>query len=169
MATRSFFIQSPEDARRHITLLASGLKKVAIAASVGGIGCTALAVLVTHFLVLRGTQSNPTPGFQETSAITLVAWSLAVGMLLFSGLYFVSGWALEKQKLWARYVAAGTFLLKILVCVWLGRGSVAAMIVFLLIASGDLYGLWVLLSKETGQLLQAEPAADKPTNLVSSR
>ncbi len=175
MATRSFFIQSPEDARRHMNLLASGLKKVALAGAVGGAGCTALAVFLTNVLIIRGTQANPAPGSQETSTITVVAWSLAIAMLLFSGLYYLSGWAIEKQKPWSRYAASGTFLLKILLCVWIGRGSVAAMIVFLLIATGDFYGLWVLLSKVTGSLFSSSPisssdttqAPAKPANLVT--
>lgn len=167
MATRSFFIQRPEDARRHMDLLAKGLKKVALAGWVGGAGCTALAVMVTHFLVNRGPQNNPVPGFQETSGITFVTWFMAIGLLLFSSLYFVCGWALGKQKKWARYASAATFLSKILLCVWLGRGTVAAMIVFLLIASWDFYGLWVLLSKETAQVFQPAQAATKPANLVT--
>ena len=169
MATSSFFIQSPENARRHINLLATGLKKVAIAGCVGGVACTALAVLLIHFLVIRGTPANPVPGFKEMSGIVLVAWVMAVGMLLFSSLYYVCGWALSKQKPWARYAAAGTFLLKILLCVWLGRNSIAAMVLVLMIAGWDFYGLWVLLSKETAQLLHLAPTDARPANLVESR
>jgi hypothetical protein len=57
-----------------------------------------------------------------------------------------------------------------LLCVWLGRGAVGAMIVFLLIAAWDFYGLWVLLSKETGQLFSSRETSQvsvKPANLVT--
>ena len=73
---------------------------------------------------------------------------MASALLVFSSLYYVSGWGLDHQKNWARYFATGTLLAKVLLCVWLGRSSLAAMILFLLIASWDFYGLWVLLSKE---------------------
>ena len=59
---------------------------------------------------------------------------------------------------------------KVLLCVWLGRGAVVAMIVFLLVAAWDFYGLWVLLSKETGQLFSSRETSQvgvKPANLVT--
>jgi hypothetical protein len=95
---------------------------------------------------------------------------MAIALLIFSSLYFVSGWGLSCQKMWARYAAAGTFVAKVLLCMWLGRATISAMIVFLLIASWDLYGLWVLLARETGQLFsspQSSQASIKPANLVT--
>jgi hypothetical protein len=179
MARGSFFIQNQDAAQRHVALLAKGLKKVAIAGWVGGAGCTALAALVSHFLVTGSTASNSIPGARETSSITLVTWFLALTLLFFSSLYYLSGWSLERQKSWSRYLAAGTFLAKVLLCAWLGRGSFSAMFVFLLIASWDFYGLWVLLSKQTGQFFSsplsssktsapdASQAPVKPANLVT--
>jgi ABC-type multidrug transport system permease subunit len=170
MASRSFFIQSSEDAQRHIALLAKGLKTVAKIALVGGAGCGVLAILLSHFLVTPHPQPNAVPGVQELSGIAFVAWFMATTMLLFACLYFVSGWGLSHRKPWARYTAAATFVAKVLLCVWLGRGSAGAMIVFLVIASGDFYGLWVLLSKETEQFLsspKATQASIKPANLVT--
>jgi hypothetical protein len=44
------------------------------------------------------------------------------------------------------------------------------MIVFLLVSGWDVYGLWVLLSKETGELFsssQVSQASVKPANLVT--
>jgi hypothetical protein len=170
MASRSFFIQNPEDALRHVDLLAKGLNKLAIAGWVAGGGCTILAALVGHFLVTRSPQPNGVPGLQEISGVTLVAWFMAIALLFFSSLYFVAGRGLARRKSWARHTAAGVFMLKVLLCVWLGRGSVGAMIVFLTIAAWDLYGLWVLMAKETGQLFTAsesqQPSA-KPANLVT--
>ena len=52
-------------------------------------------------------------------------------------------------------MAAAMFLAKVLLCVWLGRGSIGAMIVFLIVAAWDIYGLWVLLAKESGQLFSS--------------
>lgn len=174
MASRSFFIQRHEDAVRHVDQLAKGLKKIAIAGWVAGAGCTVLALLVSHFIVTRGPQPNPVPGFQEISGITLVTWFMAIALLAFSTLYFISSWGLVRRKPWSRHAAAGTFLLKVILCVWLGRGTLAAMVVFLGIASCDLYGLWVLLSQETGQLFRSPvqssettQAPAKPANLVT--
>jgi len=177
MASRSFFIQHPEDALRHVNTLAKGLKKVAIAGWIAGAGCTVLALMVSHFIM--APSRVPKPGFQEITGITLVAWFLALSLLLFSSLYFVAGSALAQRKPWARNVAGGTFLLKVLLCAWLGRGSLAGMVLLLGIAGCDLYGLWVLLSKQTGQLFQppaqssetqssdTAQAPAKPANLVS--
>lgn len=174
MASRSFFIQRHEDALRHVDQLAKGLKKIAIAGWVAGAGCTLLALLVSHFMVTRSPQPNPVPGFQEISGVTLVTWFMAIALLAFSTLYFISGWGLERRKPWSRHAAAGTFLLKAILCVWLGRGSLAAMIVFLSIAGCDLYGLWVLISDQTGQLFRSPApspettqAPAKPANLVT--
>lgn len=86
------------------------------------------------------------------SGIVFVAWFMASALLLFSTFYFIAGWSLSQRKAWARYTGATAFVFKVLLCVWLGRGSIGAMIVFLLIAGWDFYGLWVLLSKETGQI-----------------
>jgi hypothetical protein len=167
----SFLIQRREDALRHVNLLAKGLKKVALVGVVGGAGCGVMAVLLGHFLTTPASpQANPVPGFLELSGITFVATFMAIALLLFSSLYFISGWGLAKQKGWARYTAAATFMAKVLLCVWLGRASVQTMIVFLLIASLDFYGLWVLLSKETGQLfssLDPSQSSVKPANLVT--
>src|SRR6202034_3885134 len=102
-----------------------------------------------------GTQSNAVPGAQELSGIAFIAWFMAAAMVVFSGLYFVAGWGLSHRKPWARYTAAAAFLAKLLLCLWLGRVSVGAMIVFLCVAGLDFYGLWVLLSKETEQLLSS--------------
>lgn len=90
---------------------------------------------------------------------------MSIAMLVFSTLYFISGWGLSQQKPWARYMAAATFIFKLLVCVWLGRGSVGAMLVLLMVAGWDMYGLWVLLSKGTAQVFgspQVSPAFESP-------
>lgn len=157
MASRSFFIQRSEDAVRHVATLTKGLRKMAIAGWVGGFASTLLAMLVTHFVAPPAVAPNATPGVHEISGILFVAWFMALAMLLFSTLYFVAGWGLAQKKSWGRYAAAGSFLLKILLCVWLGRGSFSAMFVFLLIAGWDFYGLWVLLSKETALLFEPSP------------
>jgi len=175
MATGSFsvkapFVQTREDALRHVTLLTKGLKKVAWAGLVGGSGCGVLAWLLGQFLVSPTPQPNAIPGARELSGISFVAWFMSIALLAFSILYFIAGWGLSRQKSWARYVAALVFLSKVLLCVWLGRGSIGAMIVFLFVASWDIYGLWVLLSKETGQLFSSSPASQanhKPANLVT--
>jgi hypothetical protein len=170
MASRSFFIQSPEDAQRHFALLLKGLKSVAVVALVGGAGCGFMAILLSHFLAAPSTQSNAVSGPQLLSGISFFAWFMAAAMLVFSGLYFVAGWGLSHRKPWARYTAAAAFLAKLLLCVWLGRVSVGAMIVFLCIAGLDFYGLWVLLSKETEQYLSSPKttqASIKPANLVT--
>jgi hypothetical protein len=167
----SFLIHRREDALRHLNLLAKGLRKVALVGVVGGAGCGVMAAFLGHFLVAPSSpQANAVPGFQELSGITFVAAFMATALLLFSGLYFISGWGLARQLGWARYTAAATFVAKVLLCVWLGRASVGAMIVFLLVAVLDFYGLWVLLSKETGQLFSSidpsQPSV-KPANLVT--
>lgn len=166
MASGSFFIQRPEDALRHLSTLTKGLKKIAIAGWLGGVACTAMAALLTHYLT-PPVQANGAPGVREISGIVVVAWFMAIALLLFSTLYFISGWGLSHQKIWGRYAASGTFLSKVALCAWLGRGSGGALITFLLIAAWDFYGLWVLLSKETGQLFTAPArqfAAIKPTS-----
>lgn len=152
MASRSFFLQRPEDALRHLNLLAKSLKKLALVGFVGGAGCSVMALLLRSFLVSPAPLPNAPPGLREMSGITLVASFMAIALLAFSALYFVSGWGLSHQKAWGRYIASGTFLVKLLLCVWLGRATFSSMFVFLLIASWDIYGLWVLLSKTTGQL-----------------
>lgn len=179
---RPVFIQRPEDAQRHIDLLAKGLKKVALAGWAGGAGCAFLTLFVARLLVATSGQPSNLPGVHEISGITFVAAFMATALLLFSTLYFVSGWGLSHQAEWARYTAAGTFIAKILLCLWLGRGSIGAMILFLLVAGWDFYGLWVLLSKATATLLttsesnatsskpasaNSKPASAKPANLVT--
>jgi len=170
MAGRTFFLQHPDDARRHVDLLARGLKKIAYLGWTAGAGCAALAYLVGHFMVTRSTEPNSLPGFQEISGITFVTLFMAIALLAYSTLYFVSGRGLAQQKPWARYLASGTFLTKVLLCVWLGRGSIRAMVVFLVIAVWDFYGLWVLLSSAAGQLFAAPESAQagvKPANLAT--
>lgn len=148
---RSLFVRTQEDALRHLDQLAKGLKKVGIVGLIGGASCGVMAVLLGRVLV---TQQQPTtvPGLHEMSGVTFVAAFMATALLVFSSLYLLAAWGLPQRKSWARYTAAATFLAKLLLCVWLGRGSFAAMLVFLMVAGWDLYGLWVLLSKETGQL-----------------
>lgn len=157
MAARSLFLQQPENALRHLTTLTKGLKKIAIAGWIGGVASTILAVLVTHSIAPPAAAPSATPGVHEISGVLFVAWFMALAMLLFSTLYFIAGWGLAQRKPWGRYAGAASFLVKILLCVWLGRGSFAAMFVFLLIAAWDFYGLWVLLSKETALLLEPSP------------
>ncbi len=156
MARGSFFVQTPEAALRHVKVLANGLKKVAYAGFAGGAGCGVIALLVGHYVVTPGPRSSTLPGFRELSGIAFVAWFMTLALLIFAALYFLAGWGLSQQKPWARYAAAAVFLSKILLCVWLGRGSFAAMLIFLVVASWDIYGLWVLLAKETGQLLGSQ-------------
>jgi hypothetical protein len=163
MAGSSFFVQTPEAALRHVNLLAKGLKKVAWAGLAGGVGCSALAALVSHLLVTSSPQPITTPGFREMSGITFVTWFMALALLGFSTLYLIAGWGLSNQNPWARYMAAAVFLAKVLLCVWLGRGSLGAMIVFLTVAVWDIYGLWVLLAKESGQLFTSSPGTSSET------
>ena len=156
MTTRSFFVQRPEDALRHLKILADGLNKLALAGWISG-GCSALLAL------LMGRFLNPHPqpgatGTQEMSGIVLFAWFIAAILLVFSTLYFVAGKGLEQRKNWARNTAAAAFLAKVLLCMWLGRGSLGAMLVLLTIATWDLYGLWVLAAKETGLLFTTTAA-----------
>jgi hypothetical protein len=170
MAIGSFFIQRPEDALRHLKLLTTGLKKVAWAGLIGGFGCTAMAVFLGRVLVVGSPNANATPGSLEMSGIAFVAWFIAIALIVFSGLYLIAGWGLSHQKRWARYAAGAVFLSKVLLCVWLGRATLASMAIFLLVAGWDLYGLWVLLSKETGQLFSSSEASQvsvKPANLVT--
>ncbi len=168
MTSGSFFVQTSEDALRHVNLLANGLKKVAIAGWICGAGCGAMAILLARILI-NPDHSNSAPG-HEMAGLTFVAAFMASALLVFSTLYFLSGWGLSHQLPWARYAAAGTFLAKILLCVWVGRGSFRGMIFFLMVAAWDFYGLWVLLSKETGQLLtstEVRQPSGKPANLVT--
>jgi hypothetical protein len=175
MAGSSFSLQSPfiqtrEDALRHVSQLAARLKKVALVGITVGVACGVMAMLLGRILVNPGAQSSTMPGFQEMSGITLVAAFMAGALIVFSSLYLLAGWGLSQHKPWARYAGAATFFAKLLLCVWLGRGSLRAMILFLLVAGLDLYGLWVLLARETGQLF-ASPATSqpnaKPANLVT--
>lgn len=170
MATGSLFLRNQEHALRHVTLLAKGLRKVAIAGLVGGVGCGVIAALLGRFLEAPASSSNAIPGFHELSGIGFVAAFMATALIGFSVLYLIAGWGLSHQKPWARYMAAGTFLLKVLLCVWLGRSSFGSMFIFLLVASWDIYGLWVLLSKETGLLFttpETSQVSGKPANLVT--
>ena len=167
---KSPFVRTREDALRHVNLLGRGLKKVAWAGLIGGLCCGVLAVLEAHFLTSPSPQPNAILGAPELSGISFIAWFMAIALLVFSILYYTAGWGLSRQKSWARYTAAATFAVKIGICVWLGRGSIAAMAVFLLVASWDFYGLWVLLSKETGHLFSSSHISQvsaKPANLVT--
>jgi hypothetical protein len=168
MARGSIFIQRHEDAVRHVALLAKGLKKVAMVGAVGGLGCTALAMFLTHVLIPPNAHGNAIPGAHEMSGITFVTWFMALALLFFSSLYYVAGWGLANQKGWGRYVGAAAFLLKAMLCIWLGRSSVQTMVVFLFVATWDFYGLWVLLSKETAHLFtspEVRTATVKPADL----
>jgi hypothetical protein len=167
---RPLFIQRPADALRHVDLLAKGLKKVALVGLVGGGACGAMAVLLGRFLLTYSSNPDNSSGFQGMSGVTFVAWFMAVALITFSCLYLIAGWGLSHKKTWARYTAGVVFTVKVLLCIWLGRGSLGAMIVFLLIAGLDLYGLWVLLSKETGHVfssLETSQPGAKPANLVT--
>jgi hypothetical protein len=170
MSSGSFFIHRPEDALRHITLLTKGLRQVGIAGLVAGGVCSLLAILLSRFIITPLPQSSPVPGSHEISGVAFATWFMAIAFLVYSGLYLAARWGLARREGWARYVAAAAFLSKILLCAWLGRGSVVAMILFLLIAGCDIYGLWVLLSKETAQLFsspETSQAGVKPANLVT--
>jgi hypothetical protein len=167
MDARSIFIRRPEDAARHVNTLAAGLRRFAISGWISGAACLALALFVSRYLTGFMTHASATSGARETSPIAFLAWAMAIALLVFSTLYFVAGWGLAQKKPWSRYFTAGTFLLKTLLCIWIGLSSPAAMIIFLLLAGWDLYGLWVLMSKEAGQLLsapRATPASVKPVN-----
>lgn len=170
MASGSFFVKSPEDALRHLTQLVQGLKKVAVAGIIGAVVCGVMAMLLSRFLAPYGHRSKATQGFPEMSAIISVVWYIALALIVFSCLYLLVGPGLAQQKPWARYAASGIFLAKVLLCAWMGRGSLRAMVVFMGISGWDFYGLWVLLSKETGQLFsspQATQVTVKPANLVT--
>jgi hypothetical protein len=161
MTSGSFFVQNSEDALRHVNQLADGLKKVALAGWVCGVGCGAMAIMLARMLHTSGN---------GTGGLAFIAGFMAAALFIFSTLYYLSGWGLSRQLPWARYTAAGTFIAKILLCVWLGRSSVAAIIFFLMVAAWDLYGLWVLLSKETGQLFastEVSQASGKPADLAT--
>lgn len=166
MDARSLFIQRPEDAARHVNALATGLRKFAISGWISGAACTAMALFISHYFT--GLITRPgAAGSREANPMAFLAWAVAIALLGFSTLYFVAGWGLAQKKPWSRYAAAGTFLLKTLLCIWVGLSSPAAMVIFLLLAGWDLYGLWVLMSKEAGQLLaspSAAPASVKPVN-----
>jgi len=167
---RSLFVQSPDDALRHVNLLAKGLKQAAIAGSAGAAACGALGFMLNRFTLVHQSGSSVVLPVHEISRIVLAAWTLAIAMLVFSTLYFIAGWGLSRQKEWSRFAAAATFLLKIVLCGWFGHTSLRAALFFLLIAAWDIYGLWVLLAKETGQLLiSPEPGrtAVKPANLAT--
>lgn len=173
MDARSIFIQRPEDAARHINTLAAGLRRFAISGWISGAACMALALFVSHYLTGFMVTPGAAPGSRPPSGITFLAWAMAIALLVFSTLYFIAGWGLAQKKPWSRYAAAGIFLLKTLLCIWVGLSSAAAMIVFLLLAGWDMYGLWVLMAKETGQLLSAPATARasvkpvKPANLAT--
>jgi len=170
MSSGSFFVKNPEDALRHLTQLVQGLKKVAVAGIIGAVLCGIMAGLLSRFLAPSPNRPNAPRGFPEMSAISSVIWFMAIALIVFSCLYQLVAWGLAQQKQWARYTAAGTFVAKILLCIWLGRWTVQAMVVFLGISSWDFYGLWVLLSKETGHLFSSSHISQvsaKPANLVT--
>jgi hypothetical protein len=167
MSARSIFIQSPEDAARHVNTLAAGLRRFAITGWISGAACVAMALFVSRYITGFINRPSVSAASQPTSSIAFLAWAMAIALLGFSTLYFIAGWGLTQKKPWSRYAAAGVFLLKTLLCIWVGLSSAAAMIAFLLLAGWDLYGLWVLLSKEAGHLLNpthASPASVKPVN-----
>jgi hypothetical protein len=160
MDSSTFFIQRPETARRHLDLLVKALRQVAIVGWIGGAVYTIMALLVIRFLGFTSFHPSSMPGSRELSGMTFIASSIAIGLLLFSTLYYVASRGLAQQKVWARYLAAITFLIKALICVWLGRHSILGMVIFLGIGALDFYGLWVLLSAETARLFNSgsEPA-----------
>jgi len=152
MVSGSFFIQRREDAVRHLQILSQGLKKVAQAGLVSGAGCVVLALLVGRSLGAYNVHAEDNPGGLAVSGMSLVIWLMAIALIGFSALYLIAGWGLSRRTKWARYTASIVFILKVLLCLWLGRTSLGVMFIFLLISTFDLYGLWVLLSKETEQL-----------------
>ncbi|MBV9769739.1 MAG: hypothetical protein JOZ32_09230 [Bryobacterales bacterium] len=178
ISVRRPFAQNSGDALRHLKTLTDSLRKVAWAGLIGGFGCGVIAFVLSHSLGAFSSHSSNGPGFPEISGITAVARFMAVALIAFSILYLIASWGLSRGKTWARYAGAAVFIGKILLCVSLGRGSVASMVVFLLIASLDIYGLWVLLSKATAQLFtspsltpnqtpESSQAPRKPANLVT--
>jgi len=163
MAGGSFFIQRPEAAVRHLEILTQGLKKVALAGFVSGGGCVVLALLVGRSLGAYNVHASDNPGGMAISGMSLVIWFMALALIVFSSLYLIVSWGLARRTTWSRHAASIVFVLKVLLCVWLGRTSPGVMFIFLLISTFDLYGLWVLLSKETGQLF-ASPESTQPGN-----
>ena len=164
MARGSFIIQNPEDAQRHLQMLTQGLKRVAVPGLISGVGCGVIAVLLGRFVVINN------PGSGEGIGLTSVAWLMAAVLASISSAYLFVAWALARRKRWARYAAAAVFVLKILFCVRFGLASLSTLVILLLFSSVDFYGLWVLLSKKTGQLFSSpEPsrASGKPANLVT--
>ncbi len=169
LVVRSLVLQTQDDALRHLNVLTQALKKVALAGLVGGIGCGVIASLLQRSLGNNSPQGTNSPGLPELSGITAVAGFIAVALIVFSIAYLIASWGLSRRQIWARYAAAAVFVFKVLLCVWLGRASLGSMIVFAMIASLDLYGLWVLLANEAGQLFSAAAtshAGSKPANLV---
>jgi hypothetical protein len=164
MDSPEFFIYRPEAARRHLDLLVKALRQVAIVGWVGGAVYTILALLVSRFLGFSSFHPDNAPGSMALSGITMTTWSIAIALLLFSTLYHIAGRGLAEQQSWARYLAAITFLVKVLLCVWLGHHSVIGMIIFLGIAGLDFYGLWVLMSAETARLFVSAGEGPGQTN-----
>jgi hypothetical protein len=164
MAQGSFFVQSREDALRHLNLLTQGLKRLAIPGLISGLGCGLMGLLLRRFLTFSPSGASGDGGF------TSIAWFLATVLVVVSIIYLILAWALARHNRWARYAAASTFALKILLCVWLGLASFSTLLILLLFSSIDVYGLWVLLSQETGLLFsspEASQASGKPANLVT--
>lgn len=164
MARETFSIQNPADALRHLQILTQGLKRIAIPGMISGVGCAVIAVLLGRFL------GSNRPGSSDGFGLTPIAWFLAAALIVISSLYLVIAWGLAHHVKWARHAAAIVFILKIALCFWFGLASLSALVILLLFSSVDIYGLWVLLSKETGQLFSsphASQASPKPANLVT--
>ena len=154
------FVQSPEDARRHLEQLIAGLKK----AGIGGLALSAVCTALAMFLTRLVSPTAATSGLNGVGSVALVAWWMAGALAFFSVMYIVSSYGLANRKGWARYFAAGAFALKIVLCLWLGRASLAASLLLLSMVILDVYGLWILLGKETGALFApaSAPATNQP-------
>jgi hypothetical protein len=167
MTSGSFLVQTPlfiqrrEDAVRHVNALAKGLKQVGMVGVASGAVCGVMAVLLGRVLNTQ-PHSSSVPGSHGMSGFTLVAVIMATALIVLSCLYLVAGWGLSLQKSWARYTAAATFTLKLVLCLWLGHVSIGAMVIFLMVSAWDIYGLWVLLSKQTGQLFSSPQVSQAP-------
>lgn len=154
MDSDSFFIQRPADARLHLGRLTAGLKRLAVVGLVVAGCCGLIAILLGwQFLDLTyRPHPNDGLGILGIFGLAFLAGAATVVLVGFSALYLVLSWSLARRWKWSRYAGRVIFSLKILLSVFLGLSSPQTMIAFLVVASWDLYGLWVMLSKGTEQL-----------------
>ena len=89
-----------------------------------------MGMLLARSMIFNTPDASGSPGFHEMSGIASIAWFMAGALIVFSILYLVAGAGLSRQKPWARYTAGSTFVVKVVLCVWLGHASVGSLLVF---------------------------------------